>query len=132
MTRYSGCDGRMLKTSCASFLGVRRCTTGRKPSLVSTSSTVPEPRGTAIRAGVVPDRILGRVVATFRMLGWGALPLGAAIGGAVGEAFGLRAVYLGAAAATLLLLPTRLLITDGRIALAEQAAEAERLEAAGA
>jgi MFS family permease len=81
----------------------------------------------SLRQRVAPDRILGRVVATFRMLGWGALPLGAALGGIIGEAMGVRAVFAGAAAATLALLPTRLLITDRRIAEAERAAEAERL-----
>jgi MFS family permease len=80
----------------------------------------------SVRQRVVPDRILGRVVATFRMLGWGALPLGAAIGGVIGEAFGLRAVFATAAVVTALLLPTRLLITDRRIAEAEAEAEAQR------
>ena len=80
----------------------------------------------SLRQRVAPDRILGRVVATFRMLGWGALPLGAALGGIVGEAFGLRAVFVAATVATLLLVPARLLVTDRRIAEAEAAAEAER------
>jgi MFS family permease len=80
----------------------------------------------SLRQRIVPDRILGRVVATFRMLGWGAMPLGAILGGAVGEAFGLIAVFVAATAATLLLLPARLLITADGIAAAEAAAEAER------
>jgi len=80
----------------------------------------------SLRQRVAPDRILGRVVATFRMLGWGALPLGAALGGIVGEAFGLRAVFIAGTIATLLLVPARLLVTDRRIADAEAAAEAER------
>jgi MFS family permease len=83
----------------------------------------------SLRQRIVPDRILGRVVATFRMLGWGALPLGAVLGGLVGEAFGLRAVFWAAAVMSLLLLPARLLITDERIAKAEAAAVAERAEA---
>ena len=82
----------------------------------------------SLRQRIVPDRILGRLVATFRMLGWGALPLGALLGGVVGEAFGLTAVFWAAAAATLILLPVRLLITDERIAAAEAAAVAERAE----
>jgi MFS family permease len=73
----------------------------------------------SLRQRLVPDRILGRVVATFRMLGWGALPLGAALGGAIGEWFGLEAVFAAAAVLTLLMLPARLLITDTRIAAAE-------------
>ena len=86
----------------------------------------------SLRQRLVPDRILGRVVATFRMLGWGALPLGAVLGGLIGEAFGLEAVFAAAAVLTLLMLPARLLITDGRIADAEAQAEAERIALATA
>jgi MFS family permease len=86
----------------------------------------------SLRQRVSPDRILGRVVATSRMLSWGTLPLGAALAGAVGEAFGLRAVFAGAAVVSLLLAPARLLITDAAIAAAEAAAEAERLGGAAA
>jgi MFS family permease len=80
----------------------------------------------SLRQRIVPDRILGRLVATFRMLGWGALPLGALLGGLVGEAFGLTAVFWAAAVMAIVLLPVRLLITDSRIAEAEAAAVAER------
>jgi MFS family permease len=85
----------------------------------------------SLRQRVVPDRLLGRVVATFRMLGWGALPLGALIGGFIGEAFGLQAVFISATVATLLLAPARVLITSERIAAAEAAAEAERRASGG-
>ena len=85
----------------------------------------------SLRQRVVPDRILGRVVASFRMLGWGALPLGALLGGVIGEAYGLPAVFAAAALLTALLLPARLLITDHRIAEAEHAAETERAAAHG-
>jgi MFS family permease len=80
----------------------------------------------SLRQRVVPDRILGRVVASFRMLGWGALPLGAALGGVIGETLGLTAVFIAATVATLLLVPIRLVVTDRRITDAEVAAEAER------
>jgi MFS family permease len=80
----------------------------------------------SLRQRIVPDRILGRLVATFRMLGWGALPLGALLGGLVAEALGLTAVFWAAAVIAIVLLPVRLLITDSRIAEAEAAAVAER------
>jgi MFS family permease len=80
----------------------------------------------SLRQRIVPDRLLGRVVASFRMLGWGALPVGALLGGVIGEAYGLRAVFVVATIATLALVPARLLITGDRIAAAEAAAEAER------
>ncbi len=83
----------------------------------------------SLRQRVVPDRILGRVVASFRMLGWGALPLGAALGGLIGETLGVTAVFAAATVATLLLVPIRLVVTDRLIADAEHAAEAERAAA---
>ena len=86
----------------------------------------------SLRQRIVPDRILGRLVATFRMLGWGALPLGALLGGIVGEALGLTAVFWAAAAMSIVLLPVRLLITDSRIAEAEAAAEAATEAGGGA
>jgi MFS family permease len=86
----------------------------------------------SLRQRIVPDRILGRLVATFRMLGWGALPLGAIVGGVVGEAFGLTAVFWAAAVMTIVLLPARLLVSDERIAQAEAVAVAERERASEA
>jgi MFS family permease len=86
----------------------------------------------SLRQRVTPDRILGRVVATFRMLGWGALPLGAAVGGLIGEAYGLTAVFAGSTVATLALVPARLLVTEARIARAEAAAAEDRRTAAAA
>lgn len=61
-----------------------------------------------LRQGRSPREALGRVNAVFRMLDWGALPIGALLGGAVGSVFGLRATLvmasmLGAASAGWLL-----------------------------
>lgn len=54
--------------------------------------------GPALRAAVVPAHVLGRVNATWRFLVWGMFPLGALVGGALGEAFGLRAPLVAGAA----------------------------------
>lgn len=55
--------------------------------------------GRALRASIVPDRLLGRVVASGRMLAWGSIPVGSALGGVIAESFGLRMpFYLGGAA----------------------------------
>jgi MFS family permease len=52
----------------------------------------------AIRQAVTPDRLLGRTNAVYRMLTWGLIPLGALLGGLLGEALGLRpALWIGAA-----------------------------------
>jgi MFS family permease len=45
----------------------------------------------SLRQRLCPDEILGRVNATMRFLIMGAFPLGALVGGALGEAIGLRA-----------------------------------------
>ena len=78
----------------------------------------------SFRQRIVPNRLLGRVVATFRLVGLGSLPLGALVGGAVGEAFGLPAVFWAASVLTIVLLPARLVVTDRGIADAEAIAEA--------
>lgn len=44
----------------------------------------------AYRQRLCPDHLLGRMNATIRFLSWGALPLGAVAGGALGAALGLR------------------------------------------
>jgi MFS family permease len=43
----------------------------------------------SVRQALIPDRLLGRVNATARFVGGGALPIGALLGGALGEAIGL-------------------------------------------
>ena len=46
----------------------------------------------SLRQAIVPDRLQGRMNATMRFAVWGTLPLGALLGGALGEAIGLRPV----------------------------------------
>ena len=86
----------------------------------------------SLRMRIVPGHLLGRVVASFRLMGMGTLPIGALLGGLVAEVFGLRAVFIAAAALTIVLLPARLVITDSRIAAAEAAAQAAAAAAAAA
>jgi MFS family permease len=51
-----------------------------------------------LRQTVTPGRLLGRMNASYRFLTYGAIPVGALIGGALAEAFGVRnAIALGAA-----------------------------------
>lgn len=78
----------------------------------------------SIRQRIVPNHLLGRVMASFRVISWGSLPLGALIGGIVGQTFGLTAVFIGAAAIHLALLPSRLILTDAFMAQVEAAATA--------
>jgi hypothetical protein len=68
-----------------------------------------------VRQAIVPYRLLGRVNASRRFLVFGVIPLGALLGGALGQAFGLRqALIIGVAwqalsVLWLLLSPVRLL-----------------------
>ncbi len=44
----------------------------------------------SLRQRIVPDRLLGRLNASYRLVAWGTMPLGAAAGGVLAELFGLR------------------------------------------
>ncbi len=50
--------------------------------------------GQSIRQRVTPDRLLGRVVTSFRMIAVGGLPIGAVAGGLVAQATNLRIPFL--------------------------------------
>ena len=78
----------------------------------------------SIRQRIVPNHLLGRVMASFRVISWGSLPIGALLGGILGQAFGLTAVFIGAAVIHLCLLPTRLILTNAFMAQVEAHAAA--------
>jgi MFS family permease len=73
----------------------------------------------SFRQRVTPDPMLGRVNSAYRLVAWGTRPLGAAIGGVLGEWLGLRAVFavMGLLAATVLI-PNRR-ITEESLAATE-------------
>ncbi len=48
----------------------------------------------SLRQAITPERLQGRVNATFRVIVWGVSPIGAVLGGLLGEAIGLRATLL--------------------------------------
>jgi MFS family permease len=73
----------------------------------------------SLRQRITPDRLLGRMNACYRLVGWGTMPVGAFLGGLVAEAFGLRAVFLGAAAVVLVLLVGFRVVTEPAIRRAE-------------
>ena len=76
----------------------------------------------SFRQHVTPDHLLGRVNSTYRLLAWGTMPLGALLGGLVGQALGLRAVFVVAGGLALSLLIPNVVITNERLAAAEAAA----------
>ena len=84
----------------------------------------------SLRQEIIPPRLLGRVNSAYRFVGWGAMPIGAIVGGLLG-AIGLRAPFLFAAVVTGVcgILMSRA-VTTGTIAAAR--AEAEAAAAGGA
>ena len=80
----------------------------------------------SLRQSVVPDRLLGRVNSVYRLLAWGTMPLGAALGGFLGGLFGLRSPYFFSTvvlvALALYMLPN---VSDRSIAQARAGAEAD-------
>lgn len=48
----------------------------------------------SLRQSIVPDHLLGRVNSAYRLLGWGTMPIGAALGGVLATHFGLRAPFI--------------------------------------
>jgi MFS family permease len=48
----------------------------------------------SVRQVLVPDQLLGRVGAAMNLFGWGTAPLGAIVGGVLGQTIGLRSTLL--------------------------------------
>lgn len=80
----------------------------------------------SLRQRLTPDRLLGRLNSAYRLLAWGTMPVGAAVGGALGEAFGVRSVFAVGTALTLVLLVLAGQLTPSRLAAAEAAAPQPR------
>jgi MFS family permease len=75
----------------------------------------------SLRQRITPDRLLGRMNAAYRLVGWGTMPLGALLGGILAEALGLRPTFLAAAGIALLTLAGFRSVTEEAIARAEAA-----------
>jgi MFS family permease len=59
----------------------------------------------SLRQRIVPDELLGRVNAGYRLLAWGTMPIGAALAGVTASQFGLQATFAIAAAISAVCLP---------------------------
>ena len=73
----------------------------------------------SLRQRITPDRLLGRMNSAYRLLGWGTMPIGAALGGAIAEIWGLRPTFVVAGLLHLPLLLGFLVVTDERIEAAD-------------
>ncbi|WP_028472890.1 MFS transporter [Nocardioides alkalitolerans] len=76
----------------------------------------------SLRQRITPDALLGRLNSAYRLLAWGTMPIGAALGGLVAQVAGLDLVFLLAAGLSLTLLPLLGQVTNARIAAAEATA----------
>jgi MFS family permease len=47
----------------------------------------------SLRQSIIPHHLLGRVNSVYRLMGWGSMPIGAAVGGFLAAGFGLRAPF---------------------------------------
>ena len=62
--------------------------------------------GVSFRQQVCPEPLLGRMTATFRFVVWGSMPVGALLGGVLGQAYGPRtAMWVGAVGELFAVLP---------------------------
>jgi MFS family permease len=73
----------------------------------------------SLRQRITPDRILGRINSSYRLVAWGTRPLGAVAAGLLGELLGLRAVFAVAAGLVLATLLGMARVTDTAISSAE-------------
>ena len=75
----------------------------------------------SLRQRITPDRLLGRMNAAYRLVGWGTMPVGAVLGGFLAETLGLRATFVVGAALVVAVLPGFRSVTEPAIAVAEAA-----------
>jgi MFS family permease len=81
----------------------------------------------SFRQSIIPDHLLGRVNSVYRLLAWGTMPIGALLGGILGELFGLPVVFAVGGLMVLLLLLARNVLNDAALDAAERDAEAAHL-----
>ncbi|MBM7818820.1 MFS family permease [Cellulosimicrobium cellulans] len=77
----------------------------------------------SLRQRITPDALLGRLNSCYRLVAWGTMPLGAAVGGLLGELFGLRSVFVVMAAVSAATLLGMLVVDDRAMDAAERAAD---------
>jgi len=79
----------------------------------------------SLRQAIIPDRLLGRVNSVYRLLGWGSMPIGAALGGIMGRVYGLRSPFVLQFIALVIMALAALPIINNRTIAAARAEAAE-------
>jgi MFS family permease len=69
----------------------------------------------SLRQRITPPHMLGRINASYRLLAWGSMPIGALIGGLLAEWLGVRAVFVVMGVLGMSLVLGRLIATDEAI-----------------
>jgi MFS family permease len=80
----------------------------------------------SLRQRITPDRLLGRLNSCYRLLAWGTMPVGAAVGGLLAEFLGLRWVFALLAGLTLVSFWGMRIVTDDAMAAAERARDQDQ------
>lgn len=75
----------------------------------------------SLRRRITPDRLLGRVNSAYRLVAWGTMPVGAAVGGLLGQAAGLPVVFAAMGVLALATLAGLPVATDAAMDAAEGA-----------
>ncbi|SCE86732.1 Predicted arabinose efflux permease, MFS family [Micromonospora coriariae] len=111
------CLGTLLTAAVTRPLPVALALVGVGEFLVGVGIAVTRVQAVSLRQTITPAPLLARMLATYRLLAFGTVPLGSVLGGFLGGALGLRAALLliaiagVAAAVPLLLSPIRTLRT---------------------
>jgi len=113
---------RLLATSVVSFAIMSAAPLLTRPALVGAVQVVAAIPFLAwnvivvsLRQRIVPEELLGRVNASYRLLAWGAMPIGSALGGLLAGLFGIRVVFAFSGLANLALLACMPLVSDRAI-----------------
>jgi MFS family permease len=77
----------------------------------------------SLRQRITPDRLLGRLNSSHRLVAWGSRPLGALAGGLLAQLLGLRVVFAIMAVVVLAVLAGMRVVTDNAMDAAERAAD---------
>jgi MFS family permease len=74
----------------------------------------------SLRQTITPDRLLGRVNSCYRLVAWGTMPVGAAVGGLLAQFIGLRAVFAVMGAIALGIVVATFSVSDAQMDAAER------------
>ncbi len=83
----------------------------------------------SLRQTITPDRLLGRVNSCYRLVAWGTMPVGAAVGGLLAQFIGLRAVFAVMGVIAVGIVIATLSLTDARLEEAERGSASAAMHA---